>query len=266
MVANGLTGAALVIAGVGRLAMFYSNYSERASRRKCMLMPWNILFSWAEPMQAVSLFMVSLDRLIALSFPLAYFKKNGFIEITECILPICFWTGSVTLLVMVSWYFSWQDTKPIFDPFCWTPDSQLPFFRQFFLLVVITASIGSVLLYIAVYAMTRESVRRARNTQMGSKAADAFERRQRKLTRTMNISCVVTMIFYVTPMCVRFFIGGTIGTTVNDFVTVYSGISCNFNPLAILAALFIMQEDVKGAVLSSLPHCLHRLIPSAVPN
>ncbi|VDN27099.1 unnamed protein product [Gongylonema pulchrum] len=135
-----------------------------------------------------------------------------------------------------------------------------------FLLIAITASIGSVLLYIVVYAMTRKSVRRARKTQMGSKAADAFERRQRKLTRTMNISCVITLIFYVTPMCVRFFIGGTIDTTVNDFVTVYSGISCSFNPLAILAALFIMQEDVKRAVLSSLPHCLCRLVPSAAPE
>uniref|UniRef100_A0A183EVT5 G_PROTEIN_RECEP_F1_2 domain-containing protein n=1 Tax=Gongylonema pulchrum TaxID=637853 RepID=A0A183EVT5_9BILA len=142
----------------------------------------------------------------------------------------------------------------------------LPFFSRMFLLIVITASIGSVLLYIVVYAMTRKSIRRARKTQMGSKAADAFERRQRKLTRTMNISCVITLIFYVTPMCARFFAGGTIDTTTNDFVTLFSGISCNFNPLAILAALFVMQEDVKRAVLSSLPHCLRRLIPSAAPD
>ncbi|VDN49584.1 unnamed protein product [Gongylonema pulchrum] len=27
-----------------------------------------------------------------------------------------------------------------------------------------------------------------------------------------------------------------------------------------------MQEDVKEAVLCSLPHCLHRLIPSAAPD
>ncbi|VDN31856.1 unnamed protein product [Gongylonema pulchrum] len=82
----------------------------------------------------------------------------------------------------------------------------------------------------------------------------------------MNISCVITLIFYVTPMCVRFFTGDTIDITVDDFVTLYSGISCNFNPLAILAALFIMQEDVKGAVLSSLPHCFHRLTASIAPD
>ncbi|VDN30191.1 unnamed protein product [Gongylonema pulchrum] len=142
----------------------------------------------------------------------------------------------------------------------------MPFFRRLFLLISITASIGSVLLYIVVYGMTRKSVRRARKIQMGSEAADAFERRQRKLTRTMNVSCLITLIFFVTPLCMRFLIGGTINTTVHDILVAYAGISCNFNPLAILAALFIMQEDVKEAVLSSLPHCFHRLIPSNAPN
>ncbi|VDK29823.1 unnamed protein product [Gongylonema pulchrum] len=135
-----------------------------------------------------------------------------------------------------------------------------------FLAIVIVTSIGSVVLYIVVYALTRKNVRSAQKIQMGSKAAEAFARRQRKLTMTMNISCVITVVLFVLPMCISFLVGDAVNTPLYDFVTVYSGISCNFNPLAILAALFIMQEDVKAAVLSSLPRCLHRLIERRLPN
>ncbi|VDK45054.1 unnamed protein product [Gongylonema pulchrum] len=82
----------------------------------------------------------------------------------------------------------------------------------------------------------------------------------------MNISCVITLIFYVTPMCTRLLIVDVTDTTLVDVLIVYSGISCTFNPLAILAALFIMQEDVKAAVHSSLPNCLHWLIQHQPPS
>ncbi|VDN32374.1 unnamed protein product [Gongylonema pulchrum] len=93
IVANGVSAAALMIAGIGRLGMFYSNYNKLVSRRQCMLMPWNILLAW-------------------------------------------------------------------------TSDSQIPFFADMFLIIVIVTSIGSVVLYIAVYAMTRKNVRSARKIQM----------------------------------------------------------------------------------------------------
>ncbi|VDN37146.1 unnamed protein product [Gongylonema pulchrum] len=82
----------------------------------------------------------------------------------------------------------------------------------------------------------------------------------------MNVSCVITLIFYIAPMCTRLLIGSIVNATTDDILISYSGISCNFNPLAILAALFIMQDDVKAAVYSSLPRSLHWLIQRQLPT
>lgn len=93
-----------------------------------------------------------------------------------------------------------------------------------------------------------------------------FERRQRKLTTTMGISCILTVVFYVTPMSARYLYKGKVDSAIFSFLTMYSGISCNFNPLVIIGALLIMQEDVKAAVLNSLPLYLKRLIKRQLPK
>lgn len=41
-----MNGAAQFIAGVGRTIVLNSSPTEYRSTRYCMLMPWNILYSW----------------------------------------------------------------------------------------------------------------------------------------------------------------------------------------------------------------------------
>lgn len=94
----------------------------------------------------------------------------------------------------------------------------------------------------------------------------AFKRRQMRLTTTMCISCLVATILYVIPMCGRYIHVLGVRNKLMEFVLVYNLISCNLNPLANVATIYVMQEDIREAVFSSLPQCLQLLMLKHVPS
>lgn len=88
------------------------------------------------------------------------------------------------------------------------------------------------------------------------KSLATFERRQMRLTTTMCVSCLFTTVLYVIPMCARYFHVLEVKKRLTELIPVYSLISCNLNPLTIIATIYVMQEDIREAVFSSFPQCL----------
>ncbi|VDK28042.1 unnamed protein product [Gongylonema pulchrum] len=82
-IVNTAEGIALLSSGISRLIIMKTGYKAKTSKRICMLAPWNLIFIWAEPMQAVSLLMVGIDRFFAVFLPILYFQKHFTIQIIE---------------------------------------------------------------------------------------------------------------------------------------------------------------------------------------
>ncbi|VDK65521.1 unnamed protein product [Onchocerca ochengi] len=88
-----------------------------------------------------------------------------------------------------------------------------------------------------------------------------FEARQRKLTITMGVSCVFTLIFYVLPKCLKFLILGKDDdpmTFNSQLLRVAVAISCNLNPLTNIAAILIKQDDIACRVKQLFPECFQK--------
>ncbi|VDK29737.1 unnamed protein product [Gongylonema pulchrum] len=90
-------------------------------------------------------------------------------------------------------------------------------------------------------------------------AVATFERRQLKLTSTVCVSCLFTTVLFVVPMCARYF-KNSILRKYKEIISVYSPISCNLNPVAVIITICVIQDDIRHAMLSSLPQRLQLLV------
>ncbi|VDK46887.1 unnamed protein product [Anisakis simplex] len=112
---NVICGLATLTAGVGRLTVLFSEIKTLRSRQQCMLMPWNILFLWADPMSAIVVLITSIDRLCALMLPIFYYKNPRRFALSL----IGFSHGFMILCMIFDWSTTVGDTEELYSPLCW---------------------------------------------------------------------------------------------------------------------------------------------------
>ncbi|MFH4979172.1 hypothetical protein AB6A40_005881 [Gnathostoma spinigerum] len=89
-VVNASMGFAAFTSGIYRFCILLGGgTNEKRSRRYCILMPWNLLGIWAEPMMGVVMLALSVDRVLAVSFPLWYYKKMLLLQRCQVIDKLC---------------------------------------------------------------------------------------------------------------------------------------------------------------------------------
>ncbi|EFO15164.1 hypothetical protein LOAG_13347 [Loa loa] len=210
-------------------------------------------------MSAVSTLMVSTDRIISLTFPMRYFEKNYSYQIKQ----IIFYFGSVSLYILIGWILSTtRDIDSMLKSFCWTSDVLEPFFANLNALVMIISTSLSVILYIIVYLLSRKHLRRIKSNQT-ERSLRLFEARQRKLTITIGVSCVLTLFFYVIPLSFKMLIydyDDDPTTYYDELLRMAVAISCNLNPITNIAAILIKQDDIACYVRQLFPKCIQKSI------
>uniref|UniRef100_A0A915PXJ5 G-protein coupled receptors family 1 profile domain-containing protein n=1 Tax=Setaria digitata TaxID=48799 RepID=A0A915PXJ5_9BILA len=239
-------GLGFFTAGIGRIIILTIG-GFRITRRYCFL---------SEPMSAVGTLMVSTDRIVSLICPMQYFEKNYAFQIRQ----IIFYFGSVSLFVLISCIFSLRDNESKLNGFCRSGDILKPLLADITSLVMVTSTTLSVILYIIVYLLSRKHIRRIKSNQTEA-SLRSFEARQRKLTATMGVSCVCTLIFYVLPMCTKLLAyddDNDPTTRYSELVRTASGISCNLNPLTNVAAILIKQDDIALRVKQLFSKCIRK--------
>ncbi|VDN07335.1 unnamed protein product [Thelazia callipaeda] len=244
----------LCVSGIGRLIMLIAS-PPRISRQFCLLLPWTVINVWAEPLSATATLMVSVDRLISLLFPVRYFEQCYSYQIKQIIaffVPIFFFG-------ITAWTASFTRVDEQLDK---TGDVLKPIFADLSIIIMITSTSLSVILYIVVYIFSRKHINRIRSNQTETNRR-IFESRQKKLTTTMGVSCVFTLIFYVLPMSLKL----CISDTDNDPTTRYASlirisavISCNLNPLANIASVLVKQDDIACCVWQFFPKCIQKCV------
>ncbi|CAG9531251.1 unnamed protein product [Cercopithifilaria johnstoni] len=207
-------------------------------------------------MSAAATLMVSTDRIILFISPVRYYENNYVYQIRQIIV----FFGLVSLFFVIAWFISFRDNETMLHGFCWTGDILHPFFADLhYLLMIATTSLG-IILYVVVYFLSRKHLRRIRSSRPEA-SLQLFEARQRKLTITMGVSCVFTLIFYVLPLCSKLLVEDDDDdptTRYSKFVRTIVAISCNVNPLTNVAAVMIKQDDVACRVKELLPECIHK--------
>ncbi|CAG9530200.1 unnamed protein product [Cercopithifilaria johnstoni] len=207
-------------------------------------------------MSATATLMVSTDRIILFISPLNYFEKNYVYQIRQIIV----FFGSVSLFFVIAWFISFSDNETLLHGFCWTGDILHPFFADLHFLLMIATTSLSVILYVVVYFLSRKHLRRIKSNRPEA-SLQLFEARQRKLTITMGVSCVFTLIFYVIPLCSKLLMGGDDDDPTARYSRIIRAavaISCNVNPLTNVAAIMIKQDDIACRVKELLPECIHK--------
>lgn len=77
----------------------------------------------------------------------------------------------------------------------------------------------------------------------------------------MGISCAFTLVFFVLPMCFKYFVvkhSNKPDPKYQDFLRVGAAISCNLNPLTNIAAILVRHEDIACCVVQMFPQCIRK--------
>ncbi|EFO27678.1 hypothetical protein LOAG_00809 [Loa loa] len=191
-------GFAITVAGATRNAqILLGSQNDTVPRLVCVIMPHNVILAWTEPMTAISMLVVSIDRLISIVKPILYYKKM--LDIQHYLIAGS--NLSILLLISGSVFCSYLNNTEVHS-FCWTPNSRCPIFNRIFYGTRISAAAGSVILYIITLFIVRRYSRRIKEKQdFGSVN---INKRQLNFTKTVGLSCFATAGLYVLPMIVAF--------------------------------------------------------------
>ncbi|VDN94170.1 unnamed protein product [Brugia pahangi] len=197
--ADGLMAFAIALAGMVRIVqILLENQNSTVSRIFCVVVPYNAILAWTEPMTAISMLVVSIDRLISIVKPILYYKKM--LNIQHYLIAGS--NLSILLLISASVLCSYLNNVKVHS-FCWTPNSRCPIFNRIFYGTRISAATGSVILYIVTLFIVRRYSKRIKEQQ--NSGSVKINKRQLNFTKTVGLSCFATAGLYVLPMIIAFY-------------------------------------------------------------
>ncbi|KHN79671.1 hypothetical protein Tcan_00405, partial [Toxocara canis] len=133
-----------------------------------------------------------------------------------------------------------------------------PTFNSILLVIAISTSAASVILYVGVFAVSRKHANLI--FLKDQQSLSAFEQRQRQLTATMGLSCIFTLVLYVLPVCTKIILDNSVSEYVWNILDIYAAISQNLNPLSNIIIILLRHHDISERIMHLIPHCVIRLV------
>uniref|UniRef100_A0A0R3RM31 G_PROTEIN_RECEP_F1_2 domain-containing protein n=1 Tax=Elaeophora elaphi TaxID=1147741 RepID=A0A0R3RM31_9BILA len=251
--ADGLMGFAITLAGATRNAQIFLEYqNDTISRLACVFMPHNIILAWTEPMTALSMLVVSVDRIISIVKPVLYYKKM--LTIQYCLIAVS--NLSIFLLIFASALCSYLNNLQVHF-FCWsilkhtyrTPNSRCPIFNRLYYGMRISAAAGSVVLYVITLFIVRRYNRRIKDQQ--NFGSVKINKRQLNFTKTVGLSCFATAGLYVIPMIVAF--SETSNLMLHDSVYSTIVIISFLNSFSKTMIVGCRSHEIREAIINLMP-------------
>ncbi|GMR30448.1 hypothetical protein PMAYCL1PPCAC_00643, partial [Pristionchus mayeri] len=226
------------------LAAVAAGTTTLRSRTFCMLMPWNLLFVWSDPMSAIVQLAISMDRLISLLAPISYYKRPLTIQMTQTSL----WHVSWSAVAIAGWTTTLLTStgKATLSPICWFGSSVIRQLTDTILYTRIVGSILAVVLYILVFLVSRRHVQRISGLLSTDERA---LKKGRQLTQSMLVSCLATFALYVVPIVVEVIWEGTENEFLADIIAIYSQLSTLLNPLVHALIVVSRHTDIAESML-----------------
>uniref|UniRef100_A0A914UMH5 G-protein coupled receptors family 1 profile domain-containing protein n=1 Tax=Plectus sambesii TaxID=2011161 RepID=A0A914UMH5_9BILA len=192
--ANGLQGFPYILSGVGRIVMIRAgNGFELVSRWQCFLKTWNFIWLFAGTWQDTTLLMVSIDRFIAVAFPLRYFSYS---TRYAYLLNFLAYVGALPPLI-VGAVISYSYQKPEVAAICYFQSGMSDGNFQFRNILRFCITIVSLALYVPILILLQKTIITGQSIDERQTAAQIS--RLKKVTITLAISAFFVLIFSVIP-------------------------------------------------------------------
>uniref|UniRef100_A0A914W3F4 G-protein coupled receptors family 1 profile domain-containing protein n=1 Tax=Plectus sambesii TaxID=2011161 RepID=A0A914W3F4_9BILA len=164
------------------------------TRWRCFMTPWVLLWVWSQPTAAVMLVVISLDRMLAVSFPLRYYFFTA--RYAYRLVAVAY---SIMFIPIIWWLVDSYKAEPIADvPFyCFVGHNFTPTDHPYFSKFLLFATVASVIMYIPVLLMLKITLAKNRTMEDAVK----YEKMKRA-TLALGISSFCTFIFYIVPMAI----------------------------------------------------------------
>uniref|UniRef100_A0A915CAP4 G-protein coupled receptors family 1 profile domain-containing protein n=2 Tax=Parascaris univalens TaxID=6257 RepID=A0A915CAP4_PARUN len=196
-IADFVEGFSTMIGGVYRVAVIKAGLKNaQFSCIQCMLLPHSWLWRWADFSTSFMLLVLSVDRLISVATPLAYFRLGPTYSKIMVGTPY----GLSLLFSMFAWVHPLSSATKI-SMLCMTREFISASFYQYSKYLTATASALSVFVYIPLLVVMRSQVvyisRRVSLTQ-----SDRKRRSQLRVTKTIAFSSLSTLLLDAIPRAV----------------------------------------------------------------
>lgn len=90
-----------------------------------------------------------------------------------------------------------------------------------------------------------------------------FAKRQTELTLTLGISCIFTTLLYILPVCLEEFSAGKFDESISEFITMYSMISANLNPIVNMFIITRRHHEITNSLKGIICFMKKSIIPHA---
>ncbi len=225
-----IDGSAYLIAGVRRLLLFaLPPPTALATGVDCILKaPHAALFMFSAAIQPVMFLVISVDRFLAVAFPLAYngwgLKYGLRLSGGACTSVVGYWILGMALALT-----SEVCRVPKYSWTCNASYIVTPGYKTVYVSLTLYIAVASVLLYgvlLIVYWW--------KNKVSGVVHQDEQQKRQKRMTKTLGMSCAFTLVFFCLPHVVRVYLFALKHTPANiSAMLAFGGAFKNINSLTV---------------------------------
>uniref|UniRef100_A0A914VC55 G-protein coupled receptors family 1 profile domain-containing protein n=1 Tax=Plectus sambesii TaxID=2011161 RepID=A0A914VC55_9BILA len=244
--ADGANGFGLFTAGLFRNLMILDGTAGTlVSRLQCILTPWNLCFVWTDALCHVMLLTVSIDRFIAVKFPLKYYTFStryayGIVGGTYLFIFINLAMGIGTTL---------KHNYPEKPKLCYTAYALSDFYYAYHTWLAVAGDMLSVLLYIIVIYISYKTTHQMDHQRVGTTRISAQQLKalqiQKKVTRTLGISSLCTFLFYCIPYAFKMLVQPYVTGNLVNSVIPYTFIVNQLNQMANFFIYTSRQRDLR---------------------
>uniref|UniRef100_A0A914XF25 G-protein coupled receptors family 1 profile domain-containing protein n=1 Tax=Plectus sambesii TaxID=2011161 RepID=A0A914XF25_9BILA len=235
--ANGLQGFAFIVAGIGRILMIKAGYGfVLVSRWQCSMAVWNLIWLFATPWQDTTLLMVSIDRFIAVAFPLRYFSYS---TKYAYLLNFFAYVGALPQ-ISASVVISYSYQEPEFPAICYTQSGQGDGFFRFKLMLRFCITVISLALYVPILILLQKALKTGQSISERQVAAQIS--RLKKVTITLAISAFFVLLFSTVPDIIEML------NILTDKLPLY--IIVNGNEIAYIFIYSLRFKDIRQGLIS----------------
>uniref|UniRef100_A0A914WI51 G-protein coupled receptors family 1 profile domain-containing protein n=1 Tax=Plectus sambesii TaxID=2011161 RepID=A0A914WI51_9BILA len=235
--ANGLQGFAFIVAGIGRILMIKAGYGfVLVSRWQCSIAVWNLIWLFASPWQDTTLLMVSIDRFIAVAFPLRYFS---FSTRYAYLLNFFAYVGALPQII-ASVVISYSYQKPEFPAICYTQAGLSDGYFRFKLMLRFCITVISLALYVPILILLQKALKTGQSISERQVATQIS--RLKKVTITLAISAFFVLLFSTVPDIVEML------NILTDKLPLY--IIVNGNEIAYIFIYSLRFKDIRQGLIS----------------
>ncbi len=250
--ADSLCGWGYMTAGMWRTSVLLAEIHPNLLARNldCFLNPFNSVWTFANPLQPFMFVCLSFDRLFSVSFPLRYFPltRKYSLNLVGVFYSACFLFSTICLLI------TYTTAEAYIRQYYWTCNSSwvfVPYIANLFENVQSALAIISVVMYIVLLVVYW--LRNKFNPTVGH---DEKVKRQKKITITLGISSLLTLVFYILPtysgvIMLSWGVDPDAFMTVDMMMSIMLNINALAQPLLVLANLKDLRKGMKRVICRS---------------